>query len=74
MEKKYSYNAIHLWLHYHFGHALECEKCGEKGIKTGRRWSIEWALKPGFEFVRVVIGNRIMLFLQKCKRTLKKDI
>ena len=50
--KSQSYNSIHLWLLYHHGRALSCEKCGEKGKQTGRRWSIEHALKPKFKHAK----------------------
>jgi len=47
-----TYNAIHLWLHWNFGHGEKCENCRIEGKKNGRKWSIEWALRPGFKYER----------------------
>jgi len=65
-QKSSSYNAIHLWLHFHYGNALKCSKCGIAGKKTGRRWSIEWALKPGMEHGRYI--ERYDALCKSCHR------
>ena len=45
-----------MWLQANFGKGKSCENCGVKGKffigKKRKRWSIEWALKKGFQYNR----------------------
>jgi len=64
--KELTYNAVHLWLKYYFGNGLKCERCGNLGHKTGRRWSLEYSLKPGLEHAKV--RERYDILCKSCHR------
>ncbi len=49
---KIKYSGIHLWLTNTYGSPQQCEQCLIRGKKTGRKWSIEWALLKGKSYLR----------------------
>lgn len=65
--KSNSYKAIHIWLVRYFKHPDKCEKCGLKGEMMGRRWSIEWALRKGFNYERNI--DNYQPLCKSCHRT-----
>lgn len=43
------YQSIHQWLKRNYGNPSICSMCWEKGQREkGGRWSIQWALKAGY--------------------------
>jgi len=65
--EKTNYYNLHKRLVKYFGHPKQCEHCGKIGIKEGRRWNIEWALKRGEEY-----EYKIENFLHLCRFCHKK--
>ncbi len=68
--KSITYNAVHLWLKFYYGNGIKCERCGVLGKKNGRKWSIEWALKPGLQYKK--IREHFEALCMSCHR--KQDI
>ncbi len=50
---KITYSGIHEWLRRNFGKSIHCDKCLVPGKKlSDGRWSIQYALREGFEYKR----------------------
>ncbi len=57
---KGGYNAVHIWLRYHFGSANKCENkdCIYPRKNNARSWvrapkRFDWALKKGFKYEHI---------------------
>lgn len=48
------YHAFHSHIRRYYGRPPHCECCGTVGVKTGRRWSIEYALRPKHHYSREI--------------------
>ena len=46
------YRAIHQWLKRNYGLATRCENCGKTGIRKNNKWTIEWALLKGKNYMK----------------------
>lgn len=41
---------VHVWMRKTFGFPPKCQHCGVKGEKKDGRWTIQFALRRGFEY------------------------
>ena len=46
------YDALHDWLHLHFGYPPICENCGKIGSRINGLWTIQWAKLKGKKYIR----------------------